>query len=97
MTSRILKWTVPVDAQPHRIGGGRVVHVASQHDSRYEVQVWTLEHIGGATGRPLDDERTVKVYGTGADLPPWGIPLGTALITGGLVWHVVEIGRAEVQ
>lgn len=84
--SRILKWTVPVNDQPCTIGGGPVVHIASQMGVSEEVQVWTQEF----DGEPR--KRTVQVFGTGQPLPHFSKPLGTTIVMGGrLVWHVVEL------
>ena len=105
MTRRILKWNVPVDDNRHSIGGGPVVHVASQHTNNLQgyieaafrahgeprelIQVWTDEE-----GEPRPEQsRLVQVFGTGQPLPDHaGQPLGTAIAHNGtLVWHVIEM------
>lgn len=98
---RVLKWTVPVDDQPHPIGSGRVLHVGCQDDptghrtAHAEVQVWTLESSVGITL----PERMVQVYGTGQPLPDGvgaGYHIGTVLVLGGaLVWHVFAVRNPE--
>lgn len=84
MTARVLKWSVPVDDQPHHIGTGRVLHVACQHNHR-SVEVWTLEFGDGERWKP------VQVFGTGQPLPAGWWHIGSAVTVGGLlVWHVFE-------
>jgi hypothetical protein len=86
----VLKWDVPVDDQPHEVGGGEVVSVACQHpDHRPDVvTIWTIETRPALT----DPKRTVQVYGTGHPLPFFAIPLGTAIVmSGNLVWHLMEL------
>lgn len=82
--ARVLKWSVPVDDQSHRIGTGPVLHVACQHypDS---VEVWTLEASEPSQWKP------VQVFGTGQPLPSKWAHIGSALTaSGSLVWHVFE-------
>jgi len=89
MSRRILKWDVPVDDREHEIGGGPVVHVASQYGKIDEVQVWTHE---AAAGTPQFVTRGVRIYGTGQVLPEQSNPIGSAVVAdGALVWHVVEL------
>lgn len=86
--SRVHKWVVPVDDKPHYIGSGRVVHVDSPRGRIDEVTVWTHEH-DPIPGFP-DRKDLVQVYGTGQELPPRAIVLGTVVVSNGnLVWHVV--------
>lgn len=99
---RVLKWSVPVDSEPHQIGSGPVMLVACQrhftlaHQVAGEpptVEVWTFENDIdvdlGTRGR------WVRVFGTGESLPEGtgaGYHLGSALMNGGaLVWHVFEV------
>ena len=89
MSRAVLKWTVPVDDAPHKIGSGPVVLVACQ-SSVDTVQVWTDE---------LDVEnvkmRSVQVYGTGHDLPLFDDHLGSVITAmGALVWHVYAQAEA---
>lgn len=82
---RVLKWTVPVDDQPHFIGTGQVVHVACQAGP-YEVQVWTEEPWGSEpTESPYG--RRARAYGTGHAVPGGWIHIGS-VIDLGLVWHL---------
>jgi hypothetical protein len=83
--AKILKWTVPIDDKYHEVGGGPVVHVASQYGKISELQVWTQESRGTVP------HRLVKVVGTGYEFHESGIALGSAIVSdGGLVWHLVE-------
>jgi hypothetical protein len=82
MSRRVLKWNVPVDDQWHEIGSGPVVLVACQ-SSVDTVQVWTDEP---------DSEnikmRSVRVYGTGHEVPLFDEHLGSVITAmGALVWH----------
>lgn len=82
---RILKWSVPVDDNPHEIGRGPVVHVACQ--SRPDsIEVWTDEF--DTQGRV--PTRVAQVYGTGHPIPADLQHVGSVLTFGGqLVWHVL--------
>ena len=84
MSVRVLKWSVPVDDQPHKIGTGQVVHVACQH-SPESVQIWTVEIDEGSAWKP------VQVFGTGHPIPTGWAHIGsTVTADGALVWHVFE-------
>lgn len=94
--TRILRWDVPVDDQPHPIGRGNVVMVATRPPRpgmpRHVVEVWTEEH----PGPNLDGIRTrdAQVYGTGHEVPGRYRHLGSCLdvvTNGSLVWHVFEV------
>ena len=82
MSLRVLKWSVPVDDQPHPIGAGKVLHVECQNTAT-AVEVWTLE---------LDEPGTefAQVFGTGQPLPGAAFKhIGSTVAAGGsLVWHV---------
>lgn len=84
---RVLKWDVPVDDQPHKIGTGPVVLVACQ-DRADVVQVWTHE-VG-----PPRQSRVVQAFATGRVLPQNArTHVGSTLALGGsLVWHVFDVG-----
>lgn len=87
---RVLKWVVPVDDQPHEIGGGPVVHVSMSMNSLLEVLVWTVEWDERSLAYP---KREVKVVGTGHGFDESGIVVGTATEYAQeslLVWHVVR-------
>jgi hypothetical protein len=89
MKRRILKWSVPVNDQWHRVGRGRVVHVACQHNDPSVVQVWTEEREGPS--HPLDPMPLARVFATGADLPDGGEHVGSTLVyEGRIVWHVLR-------
>ncbi|MDP9224130.1 MAG: hypothetical protein M3P18_09795 [Actinomycetota bacterium] len=83
--TRVLKWRVPLDDQPHPIGAGRVVLVAQQqYGVASEMQVWTVETYGGGT-------RYVQVFGTGHTVPDDWEPVGSCVsVDGQFVWHVFE-------
>lgn len=91
MSARVLKWNVPVDDHPHKIGTGRVLHVGCQHGPE-SVQVWTLESDQPSQWKP------VQVFGTGQPVPAQWAHIGTAVflrstpfgVVSELVWHVFE-------
>lgn len=82
----VLKWYVPVDDQPHDIGGGKVLHVDVVNDPRHVV-VWTQEPVGDPTPR-----RQVQVYGTGFSVPDYAEHIGSVVCANGaLVWHAFDM------
>lgn len=84
MSLRVLKWNVPIDDQPHEIGGGRVLHTACQYGPE-SVQVWTLEH-------GWEPHIHAQVFGTGQPLPDsTHSHIGSTVAPHGLVWHVFEV------
>jgi hypothetical protein len=98
MQRRILRWEVPVDDQPHKIGGGRVVHVAIRpqriQGRDHRVEVWTDETLASEWPEGPDPQTaTVQVFGTGQRLPETtGEHVGAAIEPDGvLVWHVVRV------
>lgn len=90
---RVLKWSVDVASiEPHLIGAGPVVLVASQSDPAV-VNVWTEELI---PRRP--STRTVRVYGTGHAAPGHAKHLGSCVAAGGsLVWHVYDVTPTKLR
>jgi hypothetical protein len=79
----VLKWNVPVDDDWHEIGAGPVVLVACQSTVDV-VQVWTDEGDVESVRR-----RSVRVYGTGHEVPLFDEHLGSVMTAGGaLVWHL---------
>lgn len=93
---RVLKWSIPVDDQPHTIGGGPVLRAECQ-SAPDAVQLWTVEDALNVheDGQPcLCGGREVQVVGTGQQFPSTWFPIATALAAGGaLVWHVIENGQ----
>lgn len=84
MTKRVLRTEVPVDDQWHQIEVGQgIVHVVTRRPE--VVEVWFLSDD---TKPPL--VRTMRVFGTGQDLPDEPLRyLGSAVTAGGsLVWHL---------
>lgn len=81
---RVLKWTVPVDDDEHKIGAGPVALVACQHGSD-TVQVWTEEEHGSSAS--FENARNVRVYGTGHLVPVEWEHLGSVIV-GRFVWHL---------
>lgn len=81
---RVLKWDVSVDDRPHRIGGGKVLHVACQGPVDV-VQVWTLET---GTDFPMVD---VQVFATGQPLPGSVVEFVGTTLAYPLVWHVFKV------
>lgn len=78
--SRVLRWTVPVDGQSHRIAAG-VRHVSSRN--AHSVEVWTTP-----LNRP---DIAVQVVATGQDYPRDWQWIGTAEVPGVLiVWHLMQ-------
>jgi hypothetical protein len=84
MSAVVLKWPVPVDGQPHAIGGGDVLHVGVQLAVR-DVCVWTLELE--ATPAP---SRNVQVFATGEPVDVRHRHIGS-VIWDPYVWHVFEL------
>ena len=82
MSKRVLKWSIAVDDSVGVVGGGKVVHVASQNPP-YLIEVWT-EEFG------VEVPRRVQVFGTGHAIPNGSIHLGSC-IAGPFVWHVYEV------
>lgn len=81
-----LKWTIPVDDKAHIVGGGPVLHVASQFGSSDEVHIWTEEVA------EFDSKRLAQIVATGQVIPDDYIHLGSVIVQGGhLVWHVVQV------
>ena len=100
---RVLRWTVPVDDQPWRIGTGPVVLVACRNDERIargeprSVEVWTDETLHDDWPEvDTSGWRRAQVYGTGQPVPAGAKHLGSALDAGGrLVWHLFTVGGPE--
>jgi hypothetical protein len=87
MSSRILRYMVPVDDQDHEIGtaAGFILHVAARR--RDAVEFWTMEGASGPNGEP----RTFRVFATGQEIPDGYAYIGTGIVPGGdLVWHLME-------
>jgi hypothetical protein len=84
-TSRVVRWTVPVDDQPHVLPlSGAVLHVASRQAG--EVDLWTRD-----SGGPTID-RTFQVVGTYHPYPSDWTHVGTAVTaSGAFVWHLMEL------
>lgn len=95
---RILKWTVPVDDQPHEIGGGDIIHIDCQKGPD-EIQIWTEEpyfpgdvEFKNNPGHTLR-KRTVQIKATGQSFHDSGVAIGSVMypLNGEfLVWHVVS-------
>lgn len=87
MSSRILRWNVPVDDRPHiHQLAGDVVHVDCRN--RAVVEFWTQEPDAG-TRIP----RVFQVFGTGHQLPDDATHVGSVVTDSGrLVWHLMELG-----
>lgn len=85
---RALKWSVPVDDRPHKIGTGKVLLVSCQSDPAV-VQVWTEEPESPDIVR---QDRPVQVFGTGQPIPLPIRHVGSTVTAGGaLVWHCYEV------
>lgn len=87
MTRRILKYTVPVDDQPHTFElTGEPLAVESKYPGS-TVDFW-VENDDEA----LDFTRTFQVIGTGHEMPKCSRYVGTAQVWRvGLVWHLIEL------
>ena len=86
MSKQVLKWNVPVDDRPHRIGAGEVVHVGCQFGPE-SVQVWTEE-----SALTRGSERRVRVFGTGQKVPFDALHLGSTVTSNGaIVWHLFDV------
>ena len=78
--SRVLRWTVPVDGQSHRIPS-EIRHVCSRN--AHSVEVWTT-----SSRRP---DIAVQVVATGQDYPADWQWVGSAEVPGVLiVWHLMQ-------
>lgn len=91
---RVLRWVVPVDDEPHEIGGGDVVLVAARRDplaatGRRRVEVWTRELVDEQL-QPVAPKRVVQVFATGQILEYSSEHVGSVLDGQELVWHVFE-------
>lgn len=100
MTTRVLRWVVPVDDKPHPIGAGKVVMVATRvrdgwHEPGHTVEVWTEEHLPPEWPKADPPLRTVQVFGTGHEIPSlFDKHVGScldAITNGSLVWHVYGV------
>ena len=90
-TQRVLRWVVPVDDDPHEIGGGALAHVAARY--RGEVEVWTVEWTD-ANLVPKAPKRLAQIFGTGHLIPEGAHYLGSTFdTTPRLVWHLFEVPR----
>lgn len=99
---RVLKWDVPIDDEPHEIGGGDVVLVdvmqLNQADRVRHVNVWTRELVDDEL-QPIHPKRTAQVYGTGQLVDGAIRHIGSTVdrlvfvgaISTELVWHVFEV------
>lgn len=80
----VRRYEVPVDDRDHRINlGGPVLAVGCREPE--VVEFWAM----------YDDAvtwwRTFRVFGTGHELPPLAVYLGTTPAPGGrLIWHLFE-------
>lgn len=97
MTTRVLRWSVPIDDKPHPIGAGKVVLVATRvgPTPRNVVEVWTEEHLPPEWPKVDPPLRTVQVFGTGHEIPSlFDKHVGScldAITNGSLVWHVYGV------
>lgn len=96
MSNRVLKWVVPVDDQPHTIGGGPILHVGHQGNVN-EVVVWTEEPVKDpthrkaivvGTGHPYEGHAMGSVVHLAGSQPS---PFSTDRMLGNLVWHLVVL------
>lgn len=99
---RVLKWPLPIDDEPHEIGGGDVLLIdrADLGVGPKALEVWTRELVDDEELQPTLPTRTAQVYSTGqlvdgaqqhlgsfVDRVPF---LGTPSYRS-LVWHVFEV------
>lgn len=93
--SAVLRWTVPVDDEPHVLDLSGGVLFVDCRDDPGTVEVWTLDSGGPTVAR------TFRVFGTGHPVPDGWEYVGTALTPmevlglgqrkrGALVWHLFE-------
>jgi hypothetical protein len=84
VTSRVLRYEIPVDGDWHTIDIPRtVLHVAARNINT--VELWALD-IGGPS-----IARTFSVFGTGWEVPEHAVHIGTAVVPDGtLSWHLFE-------
>ena len=100
--TRVLKWPVRIDDEPHEIGGGRVVLVdmlqRTQGFEHREVSVWTRELVDEDL-QPIYPKRVAQVFGTGQLVDGAIQHIGSCVdrhafmgsVVAELVWHVFEV------
>ncbi len=84
------RYVVPADGQSHvvRLTGTPVAAAVTAAGSHgWAVEFWA-EHTGGA----MQIMRRFQVFGTGQPLPEDARWISTSPGTGGIVWHLYEIG-----
>ena len=101
-STRILKWSVPVDGRDHEIGHGIVVYAVADHADT--VTVWTQQTDPPQAVAPAQLAKTfARVVATGEewDCWQWLHYATTRHDESGLVWHVLTrtddnlgVGRA---
>lgn len=88
-----------MDDQWYEIGAGPVVQVACRAGRRSPgdlVEVWTLEEVEAAG--PLPPHRSVRVFGTGHELPADVYHVGTAVVpTFALVPSMLRGGHEHIE
>ncbi len=95
---RVYRYEVPIDDGVHMLPAGRVVHVDTRR--LRDVEVWIED-----SSEDTSDDRRVRVYGTGHDVPEGAVHLGTALSPlvpngagtpierGRFVWHLYAVAE----
>lgn len=87
MTTRVLKYRIPVDGAWHVVPHGYVVHVGNQDNAADAVTVWS-ETLATKPGEKLHT-MALRVYGTGESLESDGVSCGSCIV-GPFVWHVYK-------
>jgi hypothetical protein len=79
----MLRWTIPADDQWHEVNAnGGIAFVATRAEPYAEV--WTIVHDDFP-----EENRSLRIYGTGAPIDSGGDYIGSAITPSGrLVWHV---------
>ena len=91
--TRVLRFNVPVDGQPHDIAVGNPVLTAVRHDTAPMagiVEVWVETVVADNFPAGGYETRQVQVFGTGRQIPDWAEHVGSCL-DGPLVWHVYDL------
>lgn len=86
---RVLKWVVPVDDEPHAIGQGVPLLVATQNGVTNEVVVWTNELVDDDL-KPVRPPLAAQVFGTGQIVDAGAHHVGSC-VAGLFVWHVFVV------
>lgn len=88
MTRQPLRYTIPVNDEPYQLPAGKILHLSEQRKQSlgavHNVEVWIEVEI------PVNTSQTLRIIGTGQDIPDGAQHLATAL-DGPYVWHLYQL------